>query len=190
MKIGIDIDDTITDSWECLIPYYSKLFNKTPEELRKSKPYHKSVEDKITLDEYFDIMLPIYDKVIPNVHLKPHVKETIDKLYERGHKVYFITARGRGHTNPYEDSKNFLDKHKIKYEEIYINAGNKAEICNNLGISLFIDDSYRHCKEVADFGIAVLMPETYYNKEYTDIPHFSDWRYVYEYVESRWGNGK
>ena len=28
MKIGIDIDDTITDSWECLIPYYSKLFKK------------------------------------------------------------------------------------------------------------------------------------------------------------------
>ena len=25
MRIGIDIDDTITDSWECLIPYHSNF---------------------------------------------------------------------------------------------------------------------------------------------------------------------
>ena len=28
MKIGIDIDDTITDTWKTLIPIYSKVFNK------------------------------------------------------------------------------------------------------------------------------------------------------------------
>ena len=190
MKIGIDIDDTITDTWECLIPYYSKLFDKTPEELRKSKPYHKSVEDKITLDEYFDIMLPIYDKVIPNVNLKENVKETIDKLYELGHKVYFITARGRGHTDPYKDSKEYLDKHKIKYEEIYVNAGDKAKVCKELGINLFIDDSYHHCKEVSKLGIDVLMTGRYYNEEYTEFPRFNNWPDVYEYVKSRWGNGK
>ena len=28
MKIGIDIDDTITDTWEYIIPVYSQLFNQ------------------------------------------------------------------------------------------------------------------------------------------------------------------
>ena len=36
MKIGIDIDDTITDSWECCIPYYSRLFN-IPEDMKHFK---------------------------------------------------------------------------------------------------------------------------------------------------------
>ena len=190
MKIGIDIDDTITNTWECLIPYYSEMFGKTPEELRKSKPYHRSVEDKITLDEYFDVMLPVYDKVIPNVNLKENVKETIDKLYDLGHRVYFITARGKGHTDPYKVSKDYLDKYKIKHEEICIDVGNKAEACQELGIDLFIDDSYYHCKKVSELGIDVLMPETYYNKEYTEFKHFNDWCYVHEYVKGRWGNGK
>ena len=34
MKIGIDIDDTITNTWECFIPYYNQLF-KIPEEKLK-----------------------------------------------------------------------------------------------------------------------------------------------------------
>ena len=190
MKIGIDIDDTITDSWECLIPYYSKLFNISEDNLHKSKPYHESVKNLITLDEYFDIMLPIYDEVIPNVHLKPNVKETIDKLYDLGCTVYFITARGRGHTDPYKDSKEFLDKYNIKYEEIITNCGDKATKCKELGISLFIDDSYRHCKKVSEKNIPVLMPETYYNKEYQEFTHFDNWNYVYDYVKGRWYNGK
>ena len=62
MKIGIDIDDTITNSWECLIPYYSKLFNIEEEVLRNSKPYYSAVSHLITLDEYYKIMLPVYDE--------------------------------------------------------------------------------------------------------------------------------
>lgn len=190
MKIGIDIDDTITDSWECLIPYYSRIFDIPVETLHKSMPYHESIKHLVTLDEYFDILLPVYDEVIPNVHLKKHVKETIDKLYELGCTVYFITARGRGHTNPYKDSKDFLDKYNIKYEEIITNCSNKANKCEELGIKLFIDDSYRHLKAVSEKGIDVLMPETYYNKNYQEFTHFDDWTYVLKYVESRWYSGK
>ena len=189
MRIGIDIDDTITDSWDCLIPYYSRRFNIPKEDIYKNGPYYNSVKDLITLEEYFDIMLPIYDEVIPNVNLKPNVKETIDKLYELGNTIYFITARGKGHTNPYKDSKDFLDKYNIKYEEIATNCWDKAKKCEELGINLFIDDSYRHCKEVSEKNIPVLMPETYYNKEYQEFTHFDDWTYVYDYVEGRCNNG-
>ena len=40
----------------------------------------------------------------------------------------------------------------------------------------------------SDIGIPVLMHETYYNKEYTELTHFSDWPYVYKYVKARWYN--
>ena len=190
MKIGIDVDDTITNSWESLIPYYEKTFNVPRSILQKSKPYYESVKDLITIDEYFDAVLPIYDEVIPNVDIRPHVKETIDKLYELGDKVYFITARGKGHTDPYKVTKDFLDKYHIRYEEIIINCGKKAEMCEALGIKLFIDDSYKHCLAARNKGIDVLMTRKYYNQEYDDFPSFDDWDEVYEYVKSRWHDGK
>ena len=185
MKIGIDIDDTITDSWECLIPYYSRLFNISETDLENSKPYYDSIKEFVTIDEYFALMLPIYDKVIPNVNLLPHVKETIDKLYTLGCKVYFITSRGRGHTDPYKDSKDFLDKYHIKYEKIITGMENKAKPCLSENIDLFIDDSLRHCREVSKLGVDVLMHETKYNYECTEFNRFSDWNDVYDYVRGK-----
>lgn len=190
MHIGIDIDDTITDSWECLIPHYSKLFGIPEEVLHTRPPYSRSLDKPIDLDEYFDMVLPILDEVIPKVHLQPKVKETIDKLYELGCKVYFLTARGKGHTDAYKDSKEYLDKHHIKYEQIITNCGNKAEKCKALNIELFIDDSYHHCQEALDNGIDVLMPLRYYNEHYQEFKHFDNWEYVYDYVKGRWFNGQ
>ena len=190
MKIGVDIDDTITLSWETLIPYYAKTFNISENEIKKGKPYYESVKHLVTLDEYFEMVLPIYDEIVPQVPLRPHVKEAIDKLYELGNEVYFITARGRGHTDPYTVSKNFLDEYHIKYEKIIVNCEKKAEMCKELGIKLFIDDSHKHCLAAKDKGIDTLMPRNYYNDEYEDINKFDDWFEVYEYVKSRWYNGK
>ena len=189
MKIGIDVDDTITDSWKCVIPYYSRKFNIPEETLHKSKPYYDAVKDKISFEEYYKQLLPIYDEVSPNVNILDHVKETIDKLYEMGHKVYFITSRGRDHTDPYGDTKVFLDRYHVKYDKIITHAFDKAKICKEEDIGLFIDDSYKHCRSVSELGIPVLMHETYYNKEYDEFIHFDDWSYVYEYVKVRWNNG-
>ena len=184
MRIGIDMDDTITNSWECLLPYYSRMFNIPEDVLRKSKPYYNSVAHLITLEEYFEMMTPIYDSVIPNVTLKDNVKATIDALYELGHQVFFITARGRGHTDPYKDTKDYLDRYHIKYEKIITNAENKAKACKEEHIDLFIDDSPRHAKEVSELGIKVLMPETYYNKD-VEFTHFNNWGEVLDLIKER-----
>ena len=161
MRIGIDVDDTITNSWESLLPHYSRYFNIDESILKKSKPYYMSVKDLITLDEYFEMILPIYDEVIPKVNLKENAKEVINKLYEDGHYIVFITARGRGHTNPYKQTKDYLDKHNIKYNKIIVNATNKAEVCQEEKIDLFIDDSVRNCKIVSEKGIDTLLFEHY-----------------------------
>lgn len=188
MKIGIDIDDTITNSWECLIPYYSKLFNIDESILHKSKPYYSAVSNLITLDEYYKIMLPVYDEVIPNVTIKENVKEVIDNLYSLGHSVIFITARGKDHTDAYKDSKDYLDKHNIKYDKVITNVSDKAKVCHEENIDLFIDDSINNCRNVHDSGIETLLFETYYNKEYNDIKHIKSWNEVYEYIKGRGKN--
>lgn len=185
MIIGVDIDDTITDSWEAVIPYYSKMFNISEEELHKSKPYHNSISHLISREEYYKVMVPVYDEAIPRVNLKKHVKETIDKLYELGCKVIFITSRGIDHTDPYKDSKDYLDKYHIKYEKIIIGASNKAKVCQEENVSIFIDDSIRHCQEVSELGIDTLLFEAYYNKDYDGVKHVKSWDEIYEYIKGR-----
>ena len=185
MRIGIDIDDTITDSWECVIPAYSRMFNISEDVLHKSRPYYNAVKDLITLDEYYKMMVPIYDEIIPNVHLKEGVKEVVDKLYEMGHSVIFITSRGIDHTNAYKTSKDFLDKYHVKYDKIVTGCRDKSLACQEEKIDLFIDDSVKHCRNVSKLGIDTLLFETYYNKDYHELRHVKSWDEIYNYVKGR-----
>ena len=185
MRIGIDIDDTITNSWEYFIPHYAKLFNIDTSILSKSMPYYPAIKDYLSLDDYYKIMTPIHEKYAHEIPIKENVKEVIDKLYELGHKIYFITARGSRDTDSYNPTKEYLDSHGIKYEKIYTYAKNKADVCLKENIDLFIDDSYKHCKSVKEKGIQVLMFDTYYNREYKEFNHVHSWNEIYKYIKDR-----
>ena len=186
MRIGIDIDDTITNSWEYLIPYYAKMFNIDTSKLSKSKPYYQAIKDYISLDEYYKILVPIHNKYTSKIPLKENVKEVIDKLYELGHTVYFITDRGNKDDDAYNITKEYLDNYGIKYEKIYTRASDKAVICLKENIKLYIDDSIKHCANVASKGIEVLMFDTNYNKEYKAFNRVHSWNEIYEYIKDRW----
>ena len=55
----------------------------------------------------------------------------------------------------------------------------------NEKIDLFIDDSRKHCQEVSDCNIDVLMMDTVYNKDYSEFKHAKDWKEIYEYIKNR-----
>jgi len=185
MKIGVDIDDTITNSWENIIPYYSKIFNIDIKKLENSRPYYYAIKDKISLEEYYEKLLSLYDKFSTIVPLKDNVKEIIDKIYEEGHTITFITARGKEHTDAYKSTKEYLDRHHIKYDKLIVNAHDKAKVCKEEKIELFIDDSIKHCTSVLNEGIDVLMFETKYNKEEKKPKHVKNWDEIYEYLKKQ-----
>lgn len=183
MRIGIDIDDTITDTWKYMIPIYSKVFSKEPTILEKSPPYYYSIADSnISVDEYFEKMRPYYIENIMNVPLKPHAKEVINELYNQGHTIILITARGKLYDNPDEVTKAYLTKQGIKYHKLITRASKKDYVCLSEKIDLFIDDSIKHCKSVTNAGIKVLMPDNSYNHEEDKYEHFTDWKEVLDYV--------
>ena len=67
MRIGIDIDDTITNSWKYLKPIYEKEFNIKLDE--NSLPYYGAVQHLITFEEFIKITSK-YEKFKIEIPLK------------------------------------------------------------------------------------------------------------------------
>lgn len=185
MRIGIDIDDTITNTWEHFIPFFSETFNIPLDKLNKSTPYYESVKDVISRDEYYNFIRK-HEYLTENVPLKENVKEIIIKLKEDGHTIVFITARSNSsYSDPYLISKNYLDKYMIPYDKIIVNGLDKGILCKEEKIDLFIDDSIRNCTDVSNQGIDVLMVSTKFNESYKNFVHMNDWNQVYKYIKKR-----
>lgn len=188
MRIGIDIDDTITDTWSYMVPIYSRIFNIPTEELSHSQPYYNSVKKlNLTIDDYFKIMQPYYRENTLNIPIKKDAQEVINILKKEGHKIIFITARGKMYHEPKLITKTYLEKNNIKYDKLIINANDKATICKKENIDLFIDDSYKHCQSVSSIGIKVLMFGTNYNKNIKEFTRITSWYEVYNYINKKVG---
>ena len=188
MRIGIDIDDTITDTWPYMVPIYSRVFNIPVEELTNSLPYYNSVKKlNLTVDDYFRIMQPYYGENTLNIPIKKDAKEVINTLKKEGHKIIFITARGKMYREPASITETFLEKNGVMYDKLITNATDKAVICKKENINLFIDDSYKHCLSVSSVGIKVLMFGTNYNKNIKEFTRITSWYEVYNYINKKVG---
>lgn len=185
MRIGIDIDDTITNTWNDIIPSFSNMFNIPIEKLKKSNPYYESVKDRYTIEEYYNKVMTIYDNIVPMVSLRNNVVNVLNDLHNMGHKIIFISSRGKGFSDAYTLTKNYLDSYNIKYDKLIVNANNKGDIAFSQQIDLFIDDNINHCFNVLKKGIKVLLMETEYNKECIELKHLKKWDDIYKYLEDR-----
>lgn len=173
MNYGIDIDDTISKTADKFIEY-GKVFNK--EVLKRGYndklseiPDHyylkyifgwNEAEEMKFLEEY-----GYYKKMIENVEVKENVKQTLKTIKENGNNIYLITARFITDKFSVNDlTKNWLEKNDIPFDELIVDANDKAKICKDKEIDIFIDDSYKNCVQVANQGIKTYLMTTELNK--------------------------
>ena len=159
MRIGIDIDNTITDTSS----YIKKLLiknnlsdiscdfdNYTKEELIK---YDKLIRDNIE-----DIMF--------NCRLNDKAKEVIEKLYEK-HKIYLITARTNYFSdNLYQITLDYLKKNGILYHELLFGYVQKKEICIEKQLDIMLDDNIEVMNSLNDTDIRNILFRTEHNEDY------------------------
>lgn len=186
MRIGIDIDDTITNTWNYFIPIFSEKFNIPMNKIKQLPPYYGSIKEIVSLEEYFSLMRK-HEDLMQEMPLKPDVKEILTKLKEEGNTIIFITARGnKGYSDPYLITKKYLDDNSIPYDKIIINAYEKGTVCKKEKIDLFIDDNLKNCIDVSNQGIEVIMMEAEYNINDIQFTRMKNWKQVYEYIKNRW----
>lgn len=132
MILGIDIDDTITETTITGNKYITKFDNSY-------KSYHELPQDK-----YFKFLKLYLEDIVKNNTLKDGVKEAFDYFRNIGCKIIIITARNNTHSPKIKDlTKEFLDKNNLQYDKLVfddLNTGDKSYLAIENKIDIFIDD--------------------------------------------------
>lgn len=182
MKIGIDIDDTICDTWQYLLPYMSKYYNLKEEDVRKTNKYYYEALN-ITFDEYMKFAKKNYASLVPNVKLKKDVIKVITNLKNKGYEIIFITSRSKnGYKNPYKISYEYLKKNKIPFDKLIVGAKDKKDSCESEQIDIFIDDNLNNCKSVSKLNIKVILFETTENKNNNNFIKVKNWKEIEQLI--------
>ena len=115
MVIGIDIDDTITNSSELIMEYAKRFFESDDINIVNDILRAPKIEGKLL--EFYHKYLP---EMIERYTVKENAVEVINRLKENGFKIIIITARGYTITQGNLDiiTIDYFNKHGIMADEI------------------------------------------------------------------------
>ena len=158
MNIGIDIDDTISETFEILLPYAQKY---TIEELGKEGTidFNKECVNHYYIEEMFNwskeesvrFWNKYIDEILENVNIKVFASDTNENNVEN------VTIK-------------WLENNNVIYDKLFLNAeaNRKVQIVEENNIDIFIDDSFENCKDVSERTKAkVYMMNTRVNEKFS-----------------------
>ena len=131
MKIGIDIDNVISNFNDSLLNEYlihdRSLRNSGI--INKDAYYIRNGMFDWTKEEDYNFYKNNIQRIAENLDVIDGAREYIDKLHRDGHLIYIITGRDNGeYTNPYDMTKDWLFKKHIYYDNLILtNAYDKQE---------------------------------------------------------------
>lgn len=193
MNIGIDIDDTITLTYEETFPRAMDFVKNVLK--RDVKPNlnhafdHHYIENVLSLSkEEMDLfweenLADLLKKVKP----KKNAIEVINRLKEEGHNIVIITARWKcDYCESEKISREWFEKYNMKYDKLFIDLESKKQTAIDEKIDLFIDDSIKNYKEVSEAGIKCLLFKSEVNCKNEESKNFDivdSWDEVYRRIK-------
>ena len=185
MRIGIDIDNTITKTRETILAFLER------HALARSLPYSFD-PSQYTLEEALSwetgeleifIKLHLAD-VYREVRPKPHAVEVIRDLH-RNHYITLITSRNRHNGNIHDITLEWLARNDVQYDQLIMNETenmhhfSKLAACLENGIQVMIEDHDGLALELSGFFPVVLFDYPYNtNISGDNIIRVQDWLQV------------
>lgn len=184
MKIGIDIDDTMTNTFDYLMPYISDFFKVNIDYLKSNNISYSTFPEKMKKRE-LEFAKKYYDKVIPNTPFKAGVSDYISKIKSLGNEIIIITARDKTlYTDDYKTTIEELKNNDIFYDKLICNF-DKSKVCKEEKIDLFIDDSISNCNKVEQLGIKTILFNSKSNINIkTNLHRVNSWDELYEIIKN------
>lgn len=172
IRVGIDIDDTLCNSYEMNFASVKHLQKR----LKKLSSYHK-LNMKKDLSNYFnENNYDDFNRKLKQYHMnnntmypKVFAREVINFLKSKDFEIYIITARmnflWNGSVKKY--LKKWLKTHHIKYDKILTNRTDKENVCQENNIDIMIDDSPNYVSKINEKGIKTILFSSHFNKDYS-----------------------
>lgn len=190
MKIGIDIDNVISNFNDELL----KEYLKHDKELRNTGIINEDVFIRYGMFDWTEKEeAEFYKNNIERIaiKLKPihRATETIKKLKEDGNEIIIISGRNNGeYNNPYKLTEEWLAKYNIVYDKLILtnayNKEEKANVCKENNIDIMIEDSTQTAVNIEKVGTKVLFMNTRYNKNNENFEKVSNWKEIYAEISS------
>ena len=196
MNIGLDIDDTLTNSHENRLAYGQKFDYEKLSGKNLINPYGRDTIEIFNWSEKNDFRLWFEEGLYEaekNYPPRPFAKQVINDLWQDGHKIFIISSRNKvWFHEPYEESKEWLEKNEIKYDQLFVEVEDKAKLCKELDIDVFMDDEPLKCLEVANVGVKTFIYDNIFNKDFRDvrIKHIYTWIQFYHEIKNKLKNKK
>lgn len=183
MRIGIDLDDTITNSSDVFIAY-AQQYND--ERLIEHKININELDQKLAFGWNSNDQIEFHKRylkdILVNAQPNKNVIEVINDMHKKGNEIFIITARS---CNELDDMKtiteDWLKTYNIEYSQLIIDCKEKDKICVEKKIDVFIDDNFETCKKVYErLKIPVFLYSTRYNidKRLNGVFRVSNWEEI------------
>jgi uncharacterized HAD superfamily protein len=172
-KIGIDLDNTVSDFLNGAVPHFKELYGLEPDFSRKA----------FRLEEVFGIT----DENRPldmrkRLYIERRLFRDLPTLEQDSHlftwglrsalsplKIYFLTARD-AHPVIKEDTRHWLDSKKFDYDDVF-HTDHKAEFCKMSGITVMVEDELRQIVPLMEAGVDVIIMDQPWNRQIPEDPH-------------------
>lgn len=191
MNIGIDIDNTITNTREIILDYVRRFDQengiKTVVDLS-----HYSLEGSLGWDtRLINRFLNTYlADIYASVRPKPYAIEVIKDLHQC-HSIILITSRNQRDQSITESTLEWLSRYHLEYNQLVMNNTenmhhfSKLPACLENNVDLMIEDHHDLSLELSE-KIPVLMFDYPYNNhlDVTNITRVKDWLEVKAIVQS------
>ena len=188
MKIGIDVDNTITNTLPILKAYcrvYNEEVIKRNLEMNE-KGYTTTTLYNWTPEENFIFCKKYIEEIVLRATIKDNAQKIIEQIKNDGNEIYIITAINTPYfEDPYKTTKEFLDANNIVYDKIIVNCTDKYTYCLENNIDIMMDDEPKHINSISKM-IPVIAFEGMQNEdcEGKNIIKVNTWEQVYkEYLK-------
>ncbi len=175
MNIAVDIDDTLTDSFEYFMPFVAEFFGEDRDSLDKRNISYSNLPEEWK-DRELDFCRKYYDRIVADTPFKPDAASGIRRLRELGHRIVIITGRTADfYTDPYKTTGEELSRGGIVYDKLICTL-DKAAACVRENISVLVDDIPGNCSVAAEKGIKAILFDSRANRDaITEFPRVENW---------------
>lgn len=160
LKIGLDIDGVVADSFPVFRRELNKHFGKDIFEINSydmSKLYNIPADD---LNSFFVTNME-YLFLAPNP--KEGVVETIQEWLKAGHQIVYVTARKKGEEE--RITQKWFDRYEIPREKtVFVGSNSKTIAIKEFSLDVFVDDFLSNAVEISELGVPVFLMDAPYNQ--------------------------